>query len=191
MTYSGQIKLANLIYLKLTTFSLLQLTKPSFSPALHSLSFAMAILGLIFAIAYPVWMHKFLKRKTFAQLKMPVFKERWGAIYEAFSLDDPKTTSFEVVILAKKFMTAVTLVFLQPYPVAQVSAIVTLSVAYYVLLQKWKPFKHEKVNSGFVTAEFFWIIGMTLLLFLAFKEDEFPLVIYKIIGWVACVIFSV
>jgi hypothetical protein len=52
------------------------------------------------------------------KIKDKKFRAKYGGIYEVYKEDSLKTAAFEVVVIAKKFLIAVALVFLGTWPIA-------------------------------------------------------------------------
>jgi len=85
---------------------------------------------------------------------------------------------------------ALALVFLQSMPALQVTVIVAVAIAYYVMVLLWEPYKLKYANIFFAKAEFMFVIGLTLLLVIAYKKDDLEVDVHKTIGWGITFIFA-
>ncbi len=104
--------------------------------------------------------------------------------------DSLKTGAFEVVVLVKKLLIAISLVFLGGHSFIQLFTIMLYSLGYYYLLSFWKPYKLKKANTYFRKSELMFVAGVALMLICAYKEDELPVTFHKSIGWICTFIFA-
>ena len=68
-------------------------------------------------------------------------------MYEVYKEDSLKTGAFEVVVLVKKLLIAISLVFLGGHSFIQLLTILLYGLGYYYLLSLWKPYKLGKANT--------------------------------------------
>ena len=95
----------------------------------------MALLSVIYIIYFPIRIALILKHgMKNRKLNDKEFRKKYCGIYEAYKEDAFRTVGFEVVVLVKKFLTAISLVFLGKYPLVQLISIIIYSVIYYFLL---------------------------------------------------------
>ena len=123
-------------------------------------------MALIYVFYFPV---KILLLVKSGNLKDKAFRERYGGVYEAYKEDALKTAAFEVVVLIKKLLIAVSLVFLGDHSFIQLLSIIIYTLGYYYLLSFWKPYKLAKANTYFRKSELMFACGLTFMLVCAWK----------------------
>merc|ERR1711904_443305 len=114
----------------------------------------------------------------------------YGGIWDEYKEEKFHTAAFEMVVCLKKLFYAIALVALQYKPALQVSLIVAVSIAYYILVLLWEPYKLKYANIFVAKAEFMVVIGLTLLLVIAYKKDDLEVDVHKTIGWGITFIFA-
>ena len=115
------IRLLNTYYLKIAVFAFLQMFNPAFSDVKHSVSVLTAFVGIVYTFALPIGIAYLIKT---GKLKNEQFRKDYGAFYESYKEDSFKTAAFEVVVLIKKFLIAISIVFFYGSPAFQLITII-------------------------------------------------------------------
>lgn len=176
----GWMQIFNSFYMKVAVFSFLQFYNLSFAGPAQIISSIMAILCTGLCLWYPIYIGRLIKK---GNLKDKEYIKAYGGIWDEYKEDKFHTAAFEMVVCIKKLFFALALVFLQGMPALQVTVITVVSIIYYVLVLLWEPYKLKYANIFFAKAEFMFVIGLTLLLLIAYKKDALEVDVHKTIGW--------
>merc|ERR1711904_306578 len=183
----GWMQILNSFYMKIAVFSFLQFYNLSFEGPVQIVSSVMAILCSIICLWYPIYIGRVIKC---GNLKDKEYIKVYGGIWDEYKEEKFHTAAFEMVVCLKKLFYAIALVTLQYKPALQVSLIVAVTIAYYILVLLWEPYKLKYANIFFAKAEFMVVIGLTLLLVIAYKKDDLEVDVHKTIGWGITFIFA-
>jgi hypothetical protein len=93
------------------------MTEPSSDPLYHGVSTFLALLGMIYIIGYPLVIYTLLKTNRLnGKIYNFEFRTNYEGLYEVYKEENIRTLVFEVVILGKKILLAISLVFLGDSP---------------------------------------------------------------------------
>jgi hypothetical protein len=172
-------------YIIIALAVLLNVANPYFETKLDRISTVVSILGSLVIGSLPIFFGSFLFLKR-AKLQQPQIKKRIGMLYRNMNSDSLSLMYYPFFML-RRFMVALTIVFLFEYPFAQVQILMASSSAFFIYVTYANP----QVDKLMDKVDFFnetctIIMSYYVILFSTFYDD--PEIKYEM-GWQAIGLF--
>lgn len=148
-------------------------------------SFSVALFSFLYFLGLPLFVYIILK-KIKASSKKKQTQDRFGAIYLEYHSESNVSYYFTFVILIRKLVFSMALVFLYYYPYGLLSILITMSLINFCLLVKFRPYRVPFENVRNIISEILYVgVLITITLFVnetAFEESKRTTIGWTMIG---------
>lgn len=166
--WSGVLRAFITSYPELTQAAFLQLLVMNFDSGLFAVSSIFGVIFTGFAAILPFTTWLIIRKCSDDEAK---FESRYGALVEEYAFERVWPKYFTTVLLVRRLLTCLSLVYLQDWPYVQISCLLMISFAILIAIIKYQPYASKWDNRVNIIYEVLFFLVQVL--FLVLINDDY------------------